>query len=159
MRGRRGARLSPFEMPAKCLHNTRIIREFVRKLVKSPVFHEYNSMSLQIMSEIRYILSRTQELLNYTSSMELRSYFLCIFIQSCRWAAKACRKGTTRKENLTGVFHVADCNCVADPKHSKSLFLKKNQAILHNAENIFGVASCHKKAIFLLTFVRLVREC
>jgi hypothetical protein len=30
------------------------------------------------------------------------------------------------------------CNCVTDPKHSKSLFLRKNQAILHNAEKIFG---------------------
>ncbi len=36
------------------------------------------------------------------------------------------------------------CNCIANPKHSKSLYLRKNQAILHNAERIFGGELPHK---------------
>ena len=30
------------------------------------------------------------------------------------------------------------CNCVADRKHSKNLYLRKNQAVLKDAEIIFG---------------------
>ena len=44
-----------------------------------------------------------------------------------------------RKENLTGsISRCRLCNCVADPKHSKSLFRKQNHEIVRNAEIFYG---------------------
>lgn len=56
-------------------------------------------------------------------------------------ASKSTPKKHYKKGEFTGTGSISRCrlcNCVADPKHSKSLFLRKNQAILHNAEKIFG---------------------
>ena len=52
------------------------------------------------------------------------------------------RKRYKKREESTGnISRCRLCNSVADPKHSKSLYLRKNRAILQNAEVIFGSIS------------------
>ena len=50
----------------------------------------------------------------------------------------ALKKHYTKGEFAASISRCRPCNCVANPKHSQSLFLKKNQAILLNVEEIFG---------------------
>ena len=42
-----------------------------------------------------------------------------------------------KQESRASILHCRLCNCVADPKHSKNLYRKQNETILHNAEIIF----------------------
>ena len=60
------------------------------------------------------------------------------------------RKDTPKKhykkkgESTGSISRCRLCNSVADPKHSKSLYLRKNRAILQNAEIIFGSELPHE---------------
>ena len=87
-------------------------------------------------------------------------------------ASKSTPKKHYKKGESSGsISRCRLCNCVADPKHSKSLFLKKNQAILHNAEDIFGgelpqesyfpahiCAPCERRLNNAVQFKKVIKE-